>query len=319
MISKRNLPRARHNASSERPRICAVMVTYFPRHDLAEVLAALAPQVDELVIVDNGSSAEKLEGLSASASKVKATFLPLGTNRGIAHALNVGLEHARRQDCQWLATFDQDSLALPTMLDEMLSAIQRYPQPARIAMLAPVQIDPHSGFHLEPDTCELRGSGWRVLYTTMTSGNLVNVATATAIGGFEESFFIDYVDHEFCLRLRRHGYQVLEVTEAHLTHSLGELSTHRLGGRRIWVTHHSVTRRYYMSRNRLILWWRYFRSEPTWVRRDMRAFASELVRIVLYERESGAKLRMVLRGTLDAIRGVRGPLNSPPAHGEPAS
>jgi rhamnosyltransferase len=110
--------------------------------------------------------------------------------------------------------------------------------------------------------------------------------------------------------LRRHGYQVLEVRDARLTHSLGDLSTHRLGGRQIRVTNHSATRRYYMSRNRLILWRRYFRSEQAWVRRDMRAFALELLRIVLYERESRAKLRMVVRGVLDAIRGVRGPLNS---------
>jgi rhamnosyltransferase len=310
MISTRDLPRPGYTASGERPRIGAVIVTHFPRHDLAHVLAALAPQVDELVVVDNGSSAEQLEGISAAVSTVNATLVALGTNRGIAHALNVGLEHARRHDCQWLATFDQDSVPGLSMLDEMLSAIQLSPQPARTAMVAPVQVDPRLGFHLEPDTCELAGSGWRVLYTTMTSGNLVAVAAATAIGGFEESFFIDYVDHEFCLRLRRHGYQVLEATDARLTHALGELSAHRLGGRQIWVTNHPVIRRYYMSRNRLILWWRYFRSERAWVRRDMRAFASELLRIVLYERESGAKLRMVVRGSLDAIRGVRGPLNS---------
>jgi rhamnosyltransferase len=296
-------------ALGERPRICAVIVTYCPRQPVEEVLAALAPQVEAIVIVDNGSAPGQVAATAASAAKVGATLLCLGSNRGIAHALNVGLEHARRTDCPWLATFDQDSIARPAMLEDMLRAVRLYPHPERVAVVSPVHVDRRLGWHLGPDTCELQEREWRLLHTTMTSGNLVSVAAATAVGGFEESFFIDYVDHEFCLRLRRHGYQILEASRARLLHSLGELSTHRLGGREVGVTNHSVTRRYYMSRNRVILWWRYFSSEQVWVRRDMRGFAAELLLIILYERESWAKLRMVARGSLDAIRGVRGPLD----------
>lgn len=291
-------------------RICAVIVTHFPRQPIIDRIAMLAPQVSEIVLVDNGSTGEPLASLEDAAAVSSATLIRLGDNRGIAHALNVGLEFARRQQCHWLATFDQDSIASDDMLEDMLQVARRYPYAERIGMIAPVHIDRWLGFNYAPVACERQGPGWRVLYTSMTSGNLLAVSAATAVGGFEEALFIDYVDHELCLRLRRNGYHVLEASQVHLTHSLGSLWAHRLGRRALWVTHHSATRRYYMTRNRLILWARYGRSEGRWVRSDMLAFVRELLGILLYERERSAKLGMVLLGVLDAMRGVRGPLKS---------
>lgn len=270
----------------------------------------LAPQVSEIVIVDNGSSPDVLGGIQAAAAGSGAKLICLGTNRGIAHALNVGLEHARRHDCPWLATFDQDSLARENMLEEMLQVARHSPYAERIGIITPVHVYLPLGFNLAPVICEREGPAWRVLYTSMTSGNLLAVGAATAVGGFDDSLFLDYVDHELCLRLRRHGYHVLEASGVQLAHCLGNLSVHHLGRRVIGVTHHSAARRYYMSRNRCILWARYARSEGPWVWRDMQAFAKELLRIVLYERHRGAKLRMIVRGAIDAMRGVRGPLNS---------
>jgi rhamnosyltransferase len=293
------------------PRICAVVVTHHPRSHLDESLAVLAPQVSELLIVDNGSSAPKLAELSAAAAMAGATVLALGANRGIAHALNVGLRAAQLRGCQWLATFDQDSLASPAMLREMLHAAQSYPGAERVAVISPVHVDRRLGISLATRTAESEGPLWRVQRTAMTSGNLVDVAKVSAVGGFEEGLFIDYVDHELCLRLRRHGYEVLEARHARLQHSLGEVSAHPLGRQSLRVTNHSAVRRYYMSRNRLILWGRYARTEGSWVRRDMRGFVTELAGIVLFEEQSLAKLRMIARGAWDAIRGVRGPISAP--------
>jgi rhamnosyltransferase len=291
-----------------RPRICAVIVTHHPRAPLDESLAMLAPQVSELLIVDNGSPAPQLEQLSGAAAGAGATLLPLGANRGIAHALNIGLQQARAHSCPWLATFDQDSLPGASMLEEMLRAAASHPRAARVALISPVHVDVRLGVSLGPKKAEREAPLWRVLRTAMTSGNLVDVEKVIALGGFEEDLFIDYVDHELCLRLRRYGYEVLEARQVRLPHALGEVSAHRMGGRTLRVTHHCAARRYYISRNRLILWWRYARTEGHWVRRDMRSFVTELAGIVLHEQQRLTKLRMVVRGIRDAVRGVRGPL-----------
>jgi rhamnosyltransferase len=271
-------------------------------------LAVLRPQVSELVVVDNGSPRELLDELSVCAAQAGATLLPLGSNRGIAHALNIGLQQAQARGCPWLATFDQDSLAAPAMLGDMLRAAASYPGGERVAVISPVHVEQRLGVSLGPRQAEREGPLWRVLPTVMTSGNLVDVAKVMALGGFEEDLFIDYVDHELCLRLRRNGYDVLEARQARLLHAVGETSAHPLGRRSLRVSNHSAARRYYISRNRLILWWRYARTEGAWVRRDMRGFVTELAGIVLHEQQPLAKLRMLARGVWDAVRGVRGPL-----------
>jgi rhamnosyltransferase len=289
--------------------ICAVVVTHFPEPACADNLRALASQVSQVLVIDNGSSALSLAPVEAAARNLGGSVMSLTTNRGIATALNAGLAFARERGYRWLATFDQDSLVTPNMIETMAQALAAYPQSHKVAVIAPCHVDRALGFAVR-EAAEATGPGWRVLRTTMSSGNLVDVRAATSAGGFDDSLFIDYVDHDFCLRLRRCGYQVLEATRAQLLHSLGVLERRRFIGLSVSITNHSAPRLYYISRNRLILWRRYWRREPRWVVRDVRRLLSETLFIVLYERQVGAKVRMIVRGVWHGVRDVRGPLRS---------
>jgi rhamnosyltransferase len=290
----------------ERSDICAVVVTYFPKAGSADNLDALAPQVGKLLIVDNGSSAPSLEPVEAAAQRLNAEIVRLGSNLGIATALNAGLKIAREHGFRWLATFDQDSRATPGMIEEMVRALKSYPQPGEVAIVTPCHVDRRLGFTVREKAGEDVGEGWRVIPSTMTSGNLVSVEIATEVGGFDDSLFIDYVDHEFCLRLRGYGYRVLEATRAKLLHSLGAMERRLFIFKHVTVTNHPTVRRYYISRNRLIIWRQYWQQEPVWVMRDMRRFLFETVYILLYEKQLRAKVPMILRGLRDGFRNVRG-------------
>jgi rhamnosyltransferase len=292
----------------ERSDICAIVVTYFPKAGCADNLAALAPQVGKILIVDNGSSAESFAPVEAAARQLGVVVVRNGSNLGIATALNTGLTFAREQGFRWLATFDQDSSSTPGMIAEMAQAFASCPQPERVAIVAPCHVERRLGLTVRDGASEGSGEGWSRVLSTMTSGNLLNVAIATAIGGFDDSLFIDYVDHELCLRLRRHGYWILEATRTKLLHSLGSMERRLFLFKHVNVTNHPVVRYYYRSRNRLIVWRQYWRQEPSWVMRDIRRFLFETVYVVLYEKHKGAKLPMILRGVRDGTRGVRGPL-----------
>lgn len=286
--------------------ICAVVVTFFPQPDTADNLLALAPQVGRLLIIDNGSSPETFEPLEPVAREIGATVLRLGSNIGIARALNIGLQHAREHGFHWLATFDQDSRAQPAMLAVMGQALADYPERERVGLVAPTHVDRRAGMVMSDRYREASGARWHVIRTTMTSGNLVSVVAADQVGGFDDSLFIDYVDNEFCLRLRRRGFRILEATLAQLGHALGNLEVRDLGFVRTGITHQPALRRYYMTRNRLLVWRQYWHLEPTWVLRDMRRFLTEAAGIVLFEKDARAKVRMMWRGIRDAARNVRG-------------
>jgi rhamnosyltransferase len=290
--------------------ICAVIVTYFPKPSSAENLQALAPQVGRVLIVDNGSSPESFAAIEGVARTLDVSIMRLGENFGIAAALNAALKFARDHGYRWLATFDQDSQATPGMIEEMVRALESFPQPERIAVVTPCHVDRRLGFTVRDRGGEARGSGWRVIHSTMTSGNLVAIQAALEAGGFDDSLFIDYVDHEFCLRLRRYGYRVLEATGATLLHSLGAMERRLFLFKYVSITNHGPVRRYYMTRNRLIVWRRYWKQEPFWVLRDMRRLLFETVYVLLYERDLRAKVPMILRGLAHGVRGVRGPLST---------
>jgi rhamnosyltransferase len=296
------------SAPVERSNICAVIVTYFPKAGCADNLTALAPQVGHIVVVDNGSSAAAFEPVQAAVERLGASVIRLGSNLGIAAALNAGLRFAREQGFHWLATFDQDSQITPGMIESMAEALGSYPRPDEIAIVTPCHVDRRLGVTVRDRDNEARGADWRVIRSTMTSGNLLNVRIATAVGGFDDSLFIDYVDHELCLRLRRHGYRILEATRATLLHSLGAMERRLFLFKHVTVTNHPAVRHYYRARNRLIVWRLYRKYEPTWVIRDMRRFLFETMYVVLYEKEVGAKLPMIMRGLRDGIRDTRGPL-----------
>ncbi len=286
--------------------VCAVVVTYFPEAGCADNLAPIAAQVGRLVVVDNGSSATSLEPVETEARRLGATVIHLDVNMGIARALNVGLELAAREGFRWLATFDQDSRAPPDMVATMFRALAVYPESERVIVIAPLHVDRRLNVRIGERRFEGSGEGWRLVRSAMTSGNLVNVHIAQSIGGYDDSLFIDYVDHEFCLRARRQGYRVLEATSAILGHSLGRLELRQLGPWQIKVTNYAPVRRYYMNRNRILVWRKYWAREPTWVVWDSMRMLIELLSVVLYERDVRPKTRMVARGVLDAGRNVRG-------------
>lgn len=303
---REGMHRAQRSLPSSPADVCAVVVTYFPDADCAQNLRAIASQVAELLVVDNGSSRESLEEVEATVAQIGARLLRFGENRGIAAALNSGLAFARERGYRWLATFDQDSLATAGMIANMIASLGVYPHPELAAVITPIHVDRrlHVSYALGESLAS--GEGWRELRTAMTSGNLVNVTAAMSVGGFDATLFIDYVDHEFCMRLRRNGYHIIEASGAVLRHSLGEMEVRSLLWRRPRVTHHSPTRRYYITRNRLIVWRQNLTFDLRWTLRDMRSFLYELGYIVLWEQEAPKKMRAVARGVLDGIRNARG-------------
>jgi rhamnosyltransferase len=293
-----------------RSEVCAVLVTYFPGSGCTENLAAVASQVGATVIVDNGTTEQVFSPVGEAARRLGATVIRMGDNAGIAAALNVGAQFATQRGYRWLATFDQDSRAPPEMIEDMARALAIYPDAERVAIVSPCHVDRVIGFALKERGAEAQGPGWRVVPSIMTSGNLVRLDALHAVGGFDQSLFIDCVDHDFCMRLRGRGYRILEATHARLLHSLGSMERRLFIFKRVTVTNHPPVRRYYISRNRIILWRRYWKQEPLWVLRDMRRLLFESVYVVLYERQVREKLGMIIRGVGDAIRNRRGPFQA---------
>lgn len=116
---------------------CVVMVSYNPVSETGVNVNALVGQVAEVVIVDNGSvGQESLELLAKLAGQETVTVKYNPTNVGIAAALNQGVRYALDRGYEWVATFDQDSLAPSHFIQTMLAEYESFTEQELVAIIA---------------------------------------------------------------------------------------------------------------------------------------------------------------------------------------
>jgi rhamnosyltransferase len=127
---------------------------------------------------------------------------------------------------------------------------------------------------------------------TMTSGNLLRVSAAKTAGPFEEKLFIDSVDTEYCLRLRKNGFRIIRVNTAVLQHQLGKPGP-------FGVITHSAERRYYITRNMLYVMIKYF---PQLFFFGSKELIKSFLLILFVEDDKKGKLKSMFRGVRDWIR-----------------
>jgi rhamnosyltransferase len=285
--------------------VCGVFITHNPAPSFYQNVLALKNQVTSIVVVDNASSTPHQALLDQVAELPDVEIIQNARNLGVGAALNIGVDRALQRGHSWVATFDQDSFAGPGFIAEMLRAYKARSDRATIALLAPRYVE--AGLGLLHDEATGDGSSSEVIWTSMMSGNLVRTDAISRVGFYDEALFIDYVDHEFCLRLVRHGYRVLKCKGSVLQHQLGRMSQARVAGVLMATTNHNPLRRYYNARNRILVYRRYWQMAPRWVWRDLKSFALETAKILLLEEERGAKLLNVVRGVWRGLTGAANP------------
>jgi rhamnosyltransferase len=217
-------------------RIFGVVVLYEPKSEFLDNAFYLSRFVEKLYLVDNSESrvwGAKQRDFIASSPNVE--YIPFGGNKGVAYALNFGAQKALSEGANWLLTMDQDSAFVENGLPVLVDFAQRC-DPKRVGIVSPV--------HWVSGICPLPCEEVVEVLVTMTSGNLVSLQAYKEVGGWREDFFIDSVDHEFCLRLQKRGFKVICYRASVLRHNLGKITRHRFLGREFCATNHNYVRRY---------------------------------------------------------------------------
>jgi rhamnosyltransferase len=274
-------------------KVAAVIVLYNPGEDVLENILSYIGQVDLLLAIDN--SEEPSRELSEKIKNLpKAEYSALRHNAGIGSALNIAAYQCLEKGYDFLLTMDQDSKAPPDLVANMLDCLQNH-DVRQVGIISP--------FHLLRTAATPPNTNCQQILTAMTSGNLLNLEVFEAIGPFMEELFIDYIDHEYCLRLNKHGYLVLQANSAVLKHSLGNIQIYNLWNFRFTSTHHSAFRRYFMTRNRFFVMNAYKREFPQYYRSQLFGFYYELLAIIFFEKEKLKKLANVIKGYRDFRKG----------------
>lgn len=238
--------------SSDLPRIAGIIVSFKPDIEVLRRLVEVAlDQVDDLVIVDNGT-----EVGPAFSKHENLQIISLGDNFGIAAAQNLGIARARALGASHVLLLDQDSLPGDRMVASLLAAMQRQEAAGiRVACVGPNYRDERhgnakpfvrlKGLRFVRQHCEANGAIVEVDFL-IASGCLVPLSVLDEVGPMVDELFIDYVDIEWCLRASSKGYRSFGVCSATMGHALGDTAV-KLGGRVVPV--HTALRQYYNVRN----------------------------------------------------------------------
>jgi rhamnosyltransferase len=277
--------------------ICGLIISYNPTENIIHNVDKLLKQVQKVIVVDNGSfdsaSRSYLETLQ-SLERLEIIFN--NENLGIATGLNQGINIAIQEKYEWIITFDQDTVIPQNFTNDLLKCHDSIDSNIHIAIMCAVYINTFSSYENKS-----RSDHYKCVRSTMTSGSLMKISAIKEIGMFDENLFIDWVDHDYCMRARIAKYKIIESTHTSLIHSPGRIKQHLFFGSKIYTSNHSPTRRYYMYRNRIIALRRYFVFDPTFILQDWLIGLKEFVKIALFEEEKIAKIEMVCRGVRDGI------------------
>lgn len=282
--------------------VCAVIVTFRPQLEVLGNLAKVRPQVQGLVVVDNGSSTEALAPFRAATGGLNFTLIENRDNLGIAAALNIGVRWARSQGYKWILLLDQDSTVTEGLTASMLAAYEAYPERKRVAILTPQLVNPQTGEEAHP----FLGRDGNPL-EPMTSGSLMPVSIFNSCGWFEEDLIIDCVDTEYALRVNSKGFIIILACRARLSHAIGSPQQYYFFGKRMFGSNnHSAARRYYISRNRTVMLLRYWKRHPLWCLHVVKGLLRDTAKIILAEECRTRKVLNTVRGISDGFTGRMG-------------
>lgn len=282
--------------------ICAIVVTFKPEKEVLFNLANLYDQIRCLVVVDNSSTEEAPSWLDTASREMGFTFIQNGKNLGIAAALNIGIRWAELKGYQYVFLFDQDSSVTKGFVNNMREFYFTSSRRNKIAIVAPSYMDNRLNLILPSLPSEDGG-----LQIAMSSGCLMPIWIFHKSGWFAEKLFIDYVDYEYCLRVRSAGYLIEECREAILLHAPGDPKLYCfLGIIFLRTANYSASRRYYIVRNLIWLLRKYGSRYPSLCMRMVLNTIKDCVKIVLVEDDKKKKFHSAYRGLIDGIRGHMG-------------
>jgi len=288
--------------------VAAVVVTYHPGGDFIDRLNRLAYQVHWLIVVDNNSLPEVIDKLNSYVYRDPDRKLICNyTNHGIAKALNIGIEAARQLGATWVVTMDQDTIVDDGLVAELLEGVRQDGQAQDLAIVAANYID-STGRPYVPEVDKKSSDRVYEAKTAITSGSMVRVEAWQAVGGYREDLFIDSVDHDFCFRVRKAGWRILQGRRALMHHQLGD--TVRRGwffGLKPAIANYGPIRRYYMSRNRVAMFKAHWKFAPIWVTKELLMIGVDAMLIFLYEKNKLVKVGSMIKGAWFGLWGRMGP------------
>lgn len=311
-------------ANADAPvRALAAVVCFEPdRQHLTELAERLRDcPLESLLLVDNSETEAGRASVRAVAQAYELRLVASPRNVGVAEAQNIALRVAREAGCTHALLLDQDSLLDRAAIARLIDAYQvLLAGGERVAAVGPALFDPRCETTLpfvrlgRLRMRKLASSPGQLIDCDLliSSGCLLSMDAVDEVGEMDRTFFIDYVDFEWCTRAKSLGYKVFGVGDALMTHTIGD-KTIKVMGRVIAL--HNPIRNYYAIRNAIL-----FARKPylSWRWRAHLAYraAGQFVLFTFLCPQPWRRMGWMLRGAWHGLTGRGGRLGGDAGLGE---
>jgi rhamnopyranosyl-N-acetylglucosaminyl-diphospho-decaprenol beta-1,3/1,4-galactofuranosyltransferase len=240
---------ASHSSNSER--VCAVVVTYNRVDLLRECLTALESQtrpVDRILVVDNKSTDGTPE--IVAREHPGADLMRLPENLGGAGGFHAGTQEAYESGFDWIWLMDDDTIAEPTALEELLAAPAALDGLPRPLVLASKVITTEGDLHpfnisrpdeRDPDryVVAVELGFVPIRYTSFVSA-FIHREAFDAVGLPYAEYFIWFDDVEFTARVIREHPAFLAPRSVVVHKSPSQTAGHTHAGERYYYSVRNV-------------------------------------------------------------------------------
>lgn len=278
--------------------ICIGVVLYYPTKDNIEKINLYSGDVDKVYIFDNTDDASiKLEKIFKD--KQKFEYITYRENQGMSKALNCLCKKAFNDGYDYIITMDQDSIFTSKNIELMKQFILENHNDS-IGIVAPkIEFINKKGKYNNKDV-SLNGGydKYEIVDWVITSGSAVNLKNYILINGFDEKYFIDRVDQDYCKRLNENGKLIVLLNNARLYQQLGDGCENILG---FYYSEHSPIRNYYIFRNRLYYAKKYMNGLKR-IGYCLLGSIRQLLLVILKDKDKYLKLKMMKYGYNDYIQ-----------------
>ena len=305
--------------------VASVTVAFNPAPmRLAEQIATLRTQVDEIIVIDNGSVPSvrsifaRTEIATLVGEQLQINFIVLEENQGVARGFNIGIEASRKGGAEFVLLLDQDSVPATDMVRKLYAGYQRAAGESvanTVAAVGPRIVDSRDrhdypfirlGWIRNQHIRCITSQGQIIACDFLiSSGALISIGAFDNIGRFDDGLFIDSVDFEWCCRARARQFALYGVCDAELDHRLGDERRAVFNSMKMVV--HSPLRVYYQTRNRIVLYRRGY-LPLKWKLKDVLRMVGRLLTIMMLVAPRREYLRMSILGFRDGVANRGGKL-----------
>ena len=294
------------------PHVATVVVTFNRLRLLESCLTSILHQSrhsDSLIIVDNASNDGTVEWLKEWLPLHAPHAVPvyMEENTGGAGGFCEGLRVALERGADWIWMMDDDAEPLSNALEELLDLS---PEPGNLYGSLAVNGDDTSWVTTLVDENSRMVNKWvdvpvRARVQSLPFlGFMVHRSMVEAIGLPDKGYFIAADDIEYCMRAQAAGADIIIAGKSRIVHPKSDRYLAKLPFRQLVCLRLSPWKRYYDTRNRLLIARKYYG-----IRMLTQTIPGSFVRYfaaMRYEADRLAQSRAFFAGLVDGVLGKKG-------------